>query len=255
MKNLQLFSVIFFCLFGRAWGGDPFLDAEEAMRQRQVAADRVAKQQSTIRPLKIVFVNTKRIFSDLKALEGGRFASDQDVINAANYAIKKLAEKNDLDLVLQDVVWVGYQLDITSHVVNFVHKNITANFDGTPVQAIKLGYVNTQRIFRDLPDAKDAARRLELKYRDRDLELQKLARAAQSDDRLKAEFEAKQSKFKADLAQDQQIENGVVIEKANRAIKRLAEDGRYDLVLQDVVWVTPKIDMTQSVIDAIANTK
>jgi outer membrane protein len=46
-----------------------------------------------------------------------------------------------------------------------------------------------------------------------------------------------------------------VIEKANKEIKQIAEAEKYDLVLQDVVWVSPKLDMTDRVIKALAEGK
>ena len=44
-----------------------------------------------------------------------------------------------------------------------------------------------------------------------------------------------------------------IIEKANQAIKQLAENEKYDLIVQDVVWVSPKLDITDKVIKALSD--
>lgn len=145
-------------------------------------------------------------------------------------------------------------------------------------EAMKIGYVNTQRIFRDAPTAKEAAARIEAEFSKRDQELQKMARDLQgmqerlekdaltmgeSDRRnkerelneLSREFQRKQREFREDLNLRQNEENAAIIEKANTAIKQLAEADKYDLILQDVVWVSPKLDITDRVIKALSNGK
>ena len=145
-------------------------------------------------------------------------------------------------------------------------------------EAMKIGYVNTQRIFRDAPTAKEAAARIEAEFSKRDQELQKMARELQgmqerlekdaltmgeSDRRskerelneLSREFQRKQREFREDLNLRQNEENAAIIEKANMAIKQLAEAEKYDLILQDVVWVSPKLDITDRIIKALSNSK
>ena len=58
--------------------------------------------------------------------------------------------------------------------------------------------------------------------------------------------------FREDLNLRQNEENAAVIEKANKAIKQIAEAEKYDLVLQDVVWVSPRLDITDKVIKALS---
>ena len=143
---------------------------------------------------------------------------------------------------------------------------------------LKVGYVNTQRIFRDAPAAQKAAKKLEGEFSRRDQDLQKMAKQlqglqenleknsvtmAESDRRskekefgeLSREFQRKQREFREDLNLRQNEENAAVIEKANKAIKEIAEAEKFDLVLQDVVWVSPKLDMTDRVIKALAEGK
>jgi hypothetical protein len=56
---------------------------------------------------------------------------------------------------------------------------------------------------------------------------------------LSREFQRRQREFREDLNLRQNEENAAVIEKANKAIKQIAESDKYDLILQDVVWVSP----------------
>ncbi len=150
----------------------------------------------------------------------------------------------------------------------------------TGVQAteLKIGYVNTQRIFRDAPAAQKAAKKLEGEFSRRDQDLQRMAKQlqglqenleknsvtmAEGDRRAKEkefgelsrEFQRKQREFREDLNLRQNEENAAVIEKANKAIKQIAETEKFDLILQDVVWVSPKLDVTDRVIKALAEGK
>ncbi len=143
---------------------------------------------------------------------------------------------------------------------------------------LKIGFVNTQRIFRDAPAAVKAAKKLEAEFSKRDQELQRMAKQLQgmqeklekdavtmseserrSKERefgeLSREFQRKQREFREDLNLRQNEENAAVIEKANKAIKQIAENEKYDLIVQDVVYFSPRLDITDKVIKALTDTK
>jgi outer membrane protein len=145
-------------------------------------------------------------------------------------------------------------------------------------ESVKVGYVNTQRIFRDAPVAQQAAKKIEAEFSRRDQELQSMARQLQSIqdaleknavtmseterrskekelNDLSREFQRKQREFREDLNLRQNEENAAIIEKANRAIQQLAESEKYDLIVQDVVWASPKLDVTDKIIKALADGK
>ena len=149
---------------------------------------------------------------------------------------------------------------------------------GATASELKVGYVNTQRIFRDAPAAQKAAKKLEGEFAKRDHDLQRMSKQlqglqenleknavtmAEADRRAKEkefgelsrEFQRKQREFREDLNLRQNEENAAVIEKANKAIKQIAESDKYDLILQDVVWVSPKLDITDRVIKVLAEGK
>ena len=147
---------------------------------------------------------------------------------------------------------------------------------GEAAAELKVGYVNTQRIFRDAPAAQKAAKKIEAEFSKRDQELQRMAKQLQGmqealeknavtmseNERrskekefgdLSREFQRRQREFREDLNLRQNEENAAVIERANRAIKQIAESDKYDLILQDVVWVSPRLDITERVIKALSD--
>ena len=105
---------------------------------------------------------------------------------------------------------------------------------------LKVGYVNTQRIFRDAPTAVKAQKRIEAEFSKRDQDLQRMAKQLQglqetleknsvtmseSERRgkekelndLSREFQRRQREFREDLNLRQNEENAAIIEKANKA--------------------------------------
>jgi outer membrane protein len=143
---------------------------------------------------------------------------------------------------------------------------------------LKIGYVNIQRIFRDAPAAVKAGKKIETEFSQRDQDLQRIAKQLQamqealeknavtmteSERRTKEkdlgelsrDFQRKQREFREDLNLRQNEENAAIIEKANKAIKQLAEVEKYDLIVQDIVWVNPKLDITEKVIKALSEGK
>ena len=155
-----------------------------------------------------------------------------------------------------------------------------AAFSSPLVQAaeLKIGYVDTQRIFRNAPSAIKAAKEIEAEFSKRDQELQRMAKQlhgmqenleknsvtmSESERRskerefseLSREFQRKQREFREDLNLRQNEANAAIIEKANRAIKQIADSQKYDLILQDVVWVSPKLDITDQVVKALSDSK
>lgn len=143
---------------------------------------------------------------------------------------------------------------------------------------LKVGYVDTQRIFRNAPSAIKAAKEIEAEFSKRDQELQRMAKQLQSMQEnmeknsvtmseserrnkerefseISREFQRKQREFREDLNLRQNEANAAIIEKANRAIKQIADSQKYDLILQDVVWVSPKLDITDQVVKALSDSK
>ena len=150
---------------------------------------------------------------------------------------------------------------------------------GVPAQSIaqeiKIGFVSTERIFRDAAPAKAATAKLEQEFSKRDKDLQELAAKVKSTaERLDKEgpvlseaernkrqrelgemdrdFQRRQREFREDLNQRRNEELAVVLEKANKVIKQIAEAEKYDLVLQEAVYFSPRIDITDKVLKALS---
>jgi outer membrane protein len=147
-------------------------------------------------------------------------------------------------------------------------------FLASQAQEFKVGFVNTDRIFREANTAKAAQAKLEQEFSKRERELvdignglktasEKLERDAptlsetQRASRQKnlvdqdRDFQRKRREFQEDLNARKNEEFQQVLEKANRVVRQVAEAEKYDLVLQEAVYINPKHDITDKVIKTI----
>ncbi len=145
-------------------------------------------------------------------------------------------------------------------------------------QATKIGFVSTERILRDAVPAKAAQDKLEQEFSKREKELQDMGArlrslgeridrdaAVMSDaDRLRRQreftdldkdFQRRQREFREDLNQRRNEELAHVIDKVNQAIKQIAEQENYDLIVQEAVVASPRVDITDKVLRALADGK
>lgn len=138
----------------------------------------------------------------------------------------------------------------------------------------KIGFVNTERIMRDSAPAQRAQKRIESEFtrRDQDLtraadqlkrlqdeleknlvtmsEVQRRAKERELSD-LDRDFQRRRREFQEDLNQRRNEELAQVLEQANRAIRLIAEQEKYDIIFQDAVYANPRIDITDKVIRAL----
>jgi outer membrane protein len=141
----------------------------------------------------------------------------------------------------------------------------------------KIGFVNTERLFREAAPAKRAQQKLEREFANRDAEIQKLAKQvrdlqasldkdgptmAEADRRNKERDLANgsrdltrlQREFREDLNLRRNEELASLQERANKVIQQIAEAEKFDLILQDpVVYASQRIDITDKVIKALAD--
>jgi len=138
----------------------------------------------------------------------------------------------------------------------------------------KIGFVNTARILRDAVPAVKAQKRIEQEFAKRDQELAKTAeqlkrmqddlerqgltmqesqrRAKEREfNDLNRDFQRRQREFREDLNQRRNEELAQVVEQANRVIRQIAEQEKYDIIFQDAVYANPRIDITDRVIKAL----
>jgi outer membrane protein len=141
-------------------------------------------------------------------------------------------------------------------------------------QELKIGYVNSERVLRDALPAKAAQAKLEAEFGKRERELAdqgaKLKSAADKLDKdaptlseternrrqrelvdQDRDLQRKRREFQEDLNQRKNEEVASVVERANRVIKQIFDQEKYDLILQEVVFAGPRVDITEKVIKAL----
>jgi outer membrane protein len=141
-------------------------------------------------------------------------------------------------------------------------------------QELKIGYVNSERVMREANPAKAAQAKLEAEFGKREKDLAELgARLKAAADKLEKdaptlaeaersrrqrelveqdrEFQRKRREFQEDLNQRKNEELAAVLERANKVIKQIFDQEKYDLILQDAVHWSPRVDITKKVIDAL----
>ncbi|MGB6241198.1 MAG: OmpH family outer membrane protein [Castellaniella sp.] len=141
-------------------------------------------------------------------------------------------------------------------------------------QATKIGFVSTERILRDSKPAKAAQTKIESEFKKRDQDLQKLSDSLRSQaqqldkdapvlsesERVKrqrqlqdmdSDLQRKRREFQEDFNRRRNEEFSAIVEKADAAIKKIAEQQNYDLIIQDAVTVSPRVDITDQVIKAL----
>ena len=68
---------------------------------------------------------------------------------------------------------------------------------------------------------------------------------------LNRDFQRKQREFREDLNSRRNEELAQVVQQANGVIRQIAEQEKYDIIFQDAVFASPRIDITEKVIKAL----
>ena len=141
-------------------------------------------------------------------------------------------------------------------------------------QEFRLGFVSLDRIIKEAVPAKTAQAKLEQEFSKREKELQEQGATLKSmADKLEREaltlsdsqrtlrqkqvieqdrdFQRKRREFQEDLNARRNEELQQVFERANKVVKQVADAEKYDLILQEAVYVNPKYDITDKVIKAL----
>ena len=143
---------------------------------------------------------------------------------------------------------------------------------------VRIGIVNTERILRDSAPAKAAELKLKQEFVKRDEELQKLAaRLKETTEKLERdaavlaeadrnkrqreaaeldrEWQRRQREFREDVNQRKNEELAQVVERSRKVIRQVAEQEKYDLVVEDAIYFNARIDITDKVLRALNGTK
>lgn len=145
-------------------------------------------------------------------------------------------------------------------------------------EQIKLGFVDTEKIFREANLARASAEKIDKEFSKRQKDLQEMGNRLKTSsekfekdapilserDRssrqrelaeLDRELQRKGREFQEDLNQRRQEEYNALIVKANQVIKELAEKEKYDIIFQEAVYRNPRIDITDKVLKALNASK
>ena len=146
---------------------------------------------------------------------------------------------------------------------------------GVQAADLKVGFVDAERINRESAPADEASKRLEREFQPR---VQDIQRRDQQLKNLQAQFEKDaltlsegdrrnreqeiarqgvdlqrvQREFQEDLTLRRNQELSGLLERANKIIRQIAEAEKYDLILQEAVYRSPRIDITDRVLKALA---
>jgi len=140
--------------------------------------------------------------------------------------------------------------------------------------AARIGFVNTERVMREVIPAQQAQKRLKTEIEKRDQEMRGLVaqmkkieaaleknsasmseaerRAKQREfSELNRDFERKKQEYAEELALRRNEAVGQVLEQANRAIRRVAEQENLDIVFGEAAFASQRIDITEKVIKMV----
>ena len=152
---------------------------------------------------------------------------------------------------------------------------LASAFAAAPVLAnTKIGFVNTEKLLREAPLSVAAQKKLEREFATREQELQKLAKQARdlqaqldkdgvtmSDSERKTkerdlgnlnrDLQRQGREFREDLNLRRNEELGQIQERARKAIQEIARAEKFDLIVEQAVYVDPKNDITDRVMKAL----
>lgn len=171
----------------------------------------------------------------------------------------------------QSTKWIQYSLVAVSSL--FALSQALAQDAGTRVAA-----VNVEKVFNESNMAKASQTKLENEFVKRQNDIrssaEKIKAAAEKLDRDSAvmseadrvrrqreladqdrELQRKQREYTEDLNQRNFEERAKIAEKANQALKQIAEQRKIDVIIQDPAYANPKVDVTDDVIKALNSLK
>ncbi|MBL8540753.1 MAG: OmpH family outer membrane protein [Betaproteobacteria bacterium] len=143
-------------------------------------------------------------------------------------------------------------------------------------EELRIGIVRTDRILQESAPMIKAQKKLEKEFASREQELQKVAKQArdlqsqlekegvtlpESDRRAKEQelnrvnrdLQRMQRELREDYNLRRNEEWSAVLERVNKVINAIAEQEKYDLILQDAVYVSKRVDITDKVLKALAD--
>ena len=142
-------------------------------------------------------------------------------------------------------------------------------------EELKIGFVSTDRVFKESAPAMRSQQNLQKEFAGKEAAIKEIADSAKAlqakldkealtmNDatrqaaevelgKLSRELQRLQREFREELNLRKNEEMKIVLELANKAIFKIAQDEKYDLILQEAVYRSPRVDITDKVIKALA---
>lgn len=137
---------------------------------------------------------------------------------------------------------------------------------------VKLGYINTERIYREAAPAVAAQKRLEAEFAPQEDALKQMAERARKVKQaldggklgeaerrqrekelaqIERDFQARNRELRDSFTVRRNEEFASVLERANAVVLDIAKQDGYDLIVQEAVYINPKYDLTDRIIKAL----
>jgi outer membrane protein len=140
----------------------------------------------------------------------------------------------------------------------------------------KVGVINLDKVLRESDPAKKSMKKLEKEFEKRGQDLEKVRQQAQKlqedldkngatlGDALRKtrereladasrEFQRRKRELDEDLNQRRNEELQAIIDRANKAVRAIAEKEGFDVIFQEAAFFNPRVDITEKVIKALAD--
>ncbi len=149
-------------------------------------------------------------------------------------------------------------------------------FVGSSASAAEMhiGFVNTEHVLRESASAQRAAKKLEKEFAAREQEIQRKIKQIREQQQtlekdsltlseterskrqrdlaaLSREIENEKRSFREDLGQRRSEELGAFQERARKIILEIAEKEKFDLIVENAVYASPRVDITPRVIKVL----
>ena len=163
---------------------------------------------------------------------------------------------------------------ISVYLLSLISFGILSVASSASGQELKIGFVNTDRVFKEAAPALRSQKKLQEEFAPRDQEIKDVnakatevkaklekdgltmaeseKRALESElARLSREIQRLQREFREELNLRKQEELKVILRIANEEIDKIAAEEKYDLILQEAVYRSDRLDITDKVIKAL----
>ena len=149
-------------------------------------------------------------------------------------------------------------------------------FGAAQAQQLSIGVINSQRILAEAPQMKAASARLKQEFEKRETEVQDLenringmqakyekdaplmseadrAKASRDLGELAKDYQRRKRELQEDFNQRRNEEYDNALAKVKKVVTQVAEENKFDLVLQDtsVAYSSSRIDVTEKVLKAL----